>query len=193
MSDIELVQRLAFLKEIDALKGVTRASPIIDRTRKENTAEHSWHLTMYALILAPFAPSSVDIERVIKMLMIHDVVEIDAGDTPIHGGEGIDKQAELEEKAAERLFGLLPGKQGLELKTLWEEFEDSKTDDAKFAKALDRLQPLMQNVHTDGGTWTESKVSEQQVYERYGPTIKSGSEALWDYARKLIRQHFNQQ
>lgn len=190
---MELTQRMSFLKEIDALKGIVRASPIMDQTRRENTAEHSWHLSMYALVLAPLAPSAVNIERVIQMLMIHDIVEIDAGDTPIHGGVGLEKQAELEEKAAERLFGLLPKKQALQLRNLWEEFEDAKSEDARFAKALDRLQPLIQNVHTNGGTWAEANVSEQQVYERYGPTIKNGSVELWDYARELVHQHFRQQ
>lgn len=188
----ELERKLAFLKEIDALKNVVRASPIVDQSRRENTAEHSWHLTMYAWVLAPLAPSTVDIDRVIKMLMIHDIVEIDAGDTPIHGGDGLNEQAELEEKAAERLYGLLPEKQGLELRSLWNEFEAAETDDAKFAKALDRLQPLMQNIHTGGGTWTQSNVSEQQVCERYGAAIKGGSEELWNHARQLVRRHFDQ-
>lgn len=188
----ELEKSLAFLKEIDALKNVVRASPIVDQSRCENTAEHSWHLTMYALVLAPFAPATVDIDRVIKMLMVHDIVEIDAGDIPIHGGDGLTEQAALEEKAAKRLYGLLPEEQGRELRSLWNEFEAAETDDAKFAKALDRLQPLMQNIHTGGGTWTQSNVSEQQVGERYGATIKGGSEELWSHARELVRRHFEQ-
>ncbi|MEL6665418.1 MAG: HD domain-containing protein [Pseudomonadota bacterium] len=192
MSTTELAQRMSFLTEIDALKGVLRASPIIDQTRRENTAEHSWHLSMYALVLAPLAPTAVNIDRVVKMLLVHDVVEIDAGDTPIHGGKGLEEQAVREEKAAERLFGLLPKEQEVQLRTLWEEFEAAKSQDARFAKALDRLQPLIQNVYTDGGTWAEANVSEQQVYERYGPTIKNGSEELWGYARELVRYHFNQ-
>jgi len=190
MSYENFERQFAFLKEIDALKGVLRASPIIDKSRRENSAEHSWHLAMYALILAPSAPYEIDINRVIQMLLIHDVVEIDAGDTPIHGGAGLDGQAELEEKAADRLFGILPTGQGAKLRALWEEFEAAESNDAKFAKALDRLQPLIQNIHTDGGTWTDADVSEKQVHARYGPAIKGGSEAFWLYAEKLVRQHF---
>lgn len=192
MTDGRLDQQLAFLAEIDGLKSVMRASPILDRSRKENSAEHSWHLAMYALILAPSAPFPVDINRVIKMLLIHDIVEIDAGDTPIHGGAGLDEQAALEQKAAARLFGMLPDDQNTELRSLWEEFEAGESNDAKFAKALDRLQPLIQNIHADGGTWVEAGVSEAQVHERYGPAISKGSDALWRRARAMVRAHFSE-
>lgn len=192
MQETRISQQLDFLREIDALKCVVRASPLIDKSRRENTAEHSWHVTMYALVLAPAAPFPIDVNRVIKMLMIHDIVEVDAGDTPIHGEEGHDEQAELEQQAADRLFGILPEDQRTEFRALWNEFEAAETNEARFAKALDRLQPLMQNIHAGGGTWTESNVSEQRVYERYGPTISRGSEELWDFALELVRQHFSQ-
>lgn len=187
----QLDKQFSFLKEIDALKGVLRASPIIDKSRRENTAEHSWHLAMYALILSEAAPVPINVDRVIKMLLIHDIVEIDAGDTPIHGRSGLDEQGELEQKAAKRLFGILPASQNSYLRTLWEEFEAAETSDAKFAKALDRLQPLIQNVETGGGTWTDSNVSENQVHERYGPTIRKGSEELWAKAKEMLRAHFH--
>lgn len=187
-----LDDQLAFLTEIDALKGIIRASPILDKSRQENTAEHSWHLAMYALILGESAPPSVNIDRVIKMLLIHDIVEIDAGDTPIHRNQGLKEQDALEKAAADRLFGILPKKQGLELHALWHEFEAANSEDAKYAKALDRLQPLIQNVETGGGTWIESEVSEEQVRKRYGPTIRTGSEALWQKAKKLVNKHFSQ-
>jgi putative hydrolases of HD superfamily len=123
--------------------------------------------------------------------LLHDIVEIDAGDAPIHVA-GTDKAAleEAERQAAERIFGLLPPKQGQEFLTLWLEFEAAETSAARFAKALDRLQPLLLNTLTGGGTWTENEVTEQQVLERYGPTIERGSPALWDEAIKLVRQHF---
>ena len=184
-------QQLEFLREIDALKGVVRASPLINNSRRENTAEHSWHVTMYALILAPAAPFPIDVNRVITMLMIHDIVEIDAGDTPIHGGQGLDEQAAREQQAADRLFGILPTDQRTELRAIWDEFEAAETNDARFAKALDRMQPLIQSIHAGGGTWTESDVSEEQVYERYGPVIRRGSEELWEFALELVRQHFS--
>ncbi|MBL4854069.1 HD domain-containing protein [bacterium AH-315-J19] len=186
-----LDDQLAFLTEIDALKGIVRASPIIDKSRRENTAEHSWHLAMYALILGENTRASVNIDRVIKMLLIHDIVEIDAGDTPIHGTQGLTEQVALEEAAADRIFGILPKKQGEALCALWHEFEAANTEDAKFAKALDRLQPLIQNVETGGGTWSESEVTEEQVHERYGPTIQTGSVVLWKKAKELVSKHFS--
>ncbi len=186
-----LDDQLAFLVEIDALKGIVRASPIIDKSRRENTAEHSWHLAMFALILGENTAPSININRVIKMLLIHDIVEIDAGDTPIHGTQGLTEQSELEEAAANRIFGILPEKQGEALYNLWHEFETANTEDAKFAKALDRLQPLIQNVETGGGTWNENKVTKQQVHERYGPTIQTGSKALWRKAKELVSTHFS--
>lgn len=184
-----LTQQLAFLTEIDALKSVTRQSPIVDQSRRENSAEHSWHLAMFALILAD-ADVEVDAGRVIVMLLIHDIVEIDAGDAPIHGTHDSAALELAEKQAAERLFGLLPPDQAALLLSIWKEFEAAESADARFAKALDRLQPLLLNTLTGGGTWTENAVSEQQVYERYGPTIFGGSPALWTFARGLVERHF---
>lgn len=188
--DHVLDQKIAFLREIDALKSVVRASPLIDKSRRENSAEHSWHLAMYALILADQADEPVDAGRVIRMLLIHDIVEIDAGDTPIHAGHAPDDQAHREQAAAERIYALLPGAQGDELKALWREFEEGRSNDARFAKSLDRLQPLIQNVATGGGTWIDHAVTEAQVFERYGPQISHGSRSLWDYAKGLVTKHF---
>ncbi len=183
-------EQLAFLAELDRLKSVVRQSPIINRTRKENSAEHSWHLAMFALVLADSVPG-VDALHAVKLLLLHDIVEIDAGDAPIHvvvQDEAALKQAERQ--AAERIFGLLPSEQGRELLALWHEFEKATTPAARFAKALDRLQPLLLNTLTDGGTWTENGVTEQQVMNRYGPTIEAGSPLLWQEASRLVRQHF---
>lgn len=190
MSSDELSDQLDFLKTIDALKGIVRASPILDRSRCENSAEHSWHLAMYALILADHASGRINVGRVIQMLLIHDIVEIDVGDTPIHGEHGKDEQAELERRAAERIFGLLPAKQANDLLTLWGEFEAAATDDAKFAKSLDRLQPLIHNVETAGGTWNAHKLTLQQVLDRYGPQIENGSTTLWAKARNMVSNFF---
>lgn len=190
MTSEDIHKQLDFLVTIDALKSVYRASPLIDGSRKENSAEHSWHLAMYALVLGSSTRLDIDLGRVIKMLLLHDIVEIDAGDVPIHLTTGPSDQAERERKAANRLFGLLPSQQGEELKSIWLEFEAAQTQDAKFAKSLDRLQPLMQNVNTGGGTWIEGKVSEQQVYERYGPTIQNGGGNLWSIAKTFVRRHF---
>lgn len=183
-------EQLAFLAELDKLKSILRQSPLISRTRKENSAEHSWHLAMFALVLAGQA-EGIDRNKVIQMLLVHDIVEIDAGDAPIHVA-GVDMSAleHAERMAAERIFSLLPEAQGREMLALWREFEAADTPSARFAKALDRLQPLFLNTLTGGGTWTENGVTEQQVLERYGPTIERGSPELWQEARKLVRQHF---
>ncbi|OWT80864.1 MULTISPECIES: HD family hydrolase [unclassified Achromobacter] len=186
----ELEKQLSFLKEIDRLKSVVRQSPLLDRSRKENSAEHSWHLAMYALVLSQYASAAVDTNRVIQMLLLHDIVEIDVGDFPIHGGSSQEVQAEQESKAAARLFGLLPQSQRDTFVDLWHEFENAETDDAKFAKALDRFQPLLINVFTGGGTWTESGVPQQQVFDRYGPAIKRGAPKLWALCEQWVAEHY---
>jgi putative hydrolase of HD superfamily len=183
-------RQLIFLAELDRLKSIIRQSPLINRTRKENSAEHSWHLAMFALVLGEHA-EGIDQDKLIRMLLLHDIVEIDAGDAPIHA-VGTDREAleHAEKRAAERIFSLLPPSQGQEMLTLWLEFEAAETPTARFAKGLDRLQPLFLNTLTNGGTWTENRVTEQQVLERYGPTIELGSPVLWEEARKLVRLYF---
>jgi putative hydrolase of HD superfamily len=183
-------KQLSFLREIDRLKNIVRKSPLIDQSRRENSAEHSWHLAMYALILSDLSNEEIDINRVIRMLLIHDIVEIDAGDHPIHESTHNGNQEALEQEAARRIFGLLPEGQGKELIELWQEFEAGASNDATFAKALDRMQPLIHNVATGGGTWTEADVTEAQVKERYGPTISKGSSTMWLEANKLVESHF---
>ncbi|MBS0345329.1 MAG: HD domain-containing protein [Proteobacteria bacterium] len=190
MQSTALEKQLNFLREIDRLKSVVRQSPLLDKSRKENSAEHSWHLAMYALLLSEYASGPVDTNRVLRMLLIHDIVEIDVGDFPIHGGSSAELQAEQEATAAARLFGLLPQQQGDELLALWQEFERAESEDAKFAKALDRFQPLLINVVTGGGTWTENGVSLEQVFSRYGPVIKRGAPLLWSVCEKWVTQHF---
>lgn len=185
-----LDDQLAFLAELDKLKSVLRQSPLVNGTRKENSAEHSWHLAMFALTLSEHA-EDIDQAKVVQMLLIHGIVEIDAGDAPIHDiGVDTSALARAERKAAERLFGLLPHEQGQRLLSLWLEFEAAETPSARFAKALDRFQPLFLNALTGGGTWTENGVTEQQVLDRYGPAIERGSPKLWLEARKLVGQHF---
>jgi len=185
-----LARQLNFLREIDRLKNVVRQSPLLDRRRKENSAEHSWHLAMYAWVLADYAAAHIDVARVVKMLLVHDIVEIDAGDTPLHGVSN-GGQSEREQGAAERLFGLLPTAQCEELGHLWREFEDGQSNDAQFAKALDRFQPLLANIFTGGGTWSEGHVQYEQVLERYGPTIQRGAPELWKLAQAWVASHFN--
>lgn len=134
-----LQKQIAFLREIDQLKNVVRQSPLLDRSRRENSAEHSWHLAMYALVLVEHAAEAVDVQRVLTMLLLHDIVEIDVGDMPIHGGTSAAHQAQREAVAAQRLFGMLPQPQGEDMLALWHEFESARSADARFAKALDRF------------------------------------------------------
>ena len=186
-----LARQLRFLREIDRLKSVVRQSPLLDRSRKENSAEHSWHLAMYASVLHEYASEAIDTSRVVQMLLLHDIVEVDVGDSPVHAaGASAELQADLEAKAAVRLFGLLPAEQGQGFLALWNEFEAAETPDARFAKALDRFQPLLVNILTGGGTWTESAVSMEQVVARYGPAIRAGAPRLWALCEQWIAEHF---
>ena len=190
MTPTDLQRQLDFLKEIDRLKNVVRLSPLIDRSRRENSAEHSWHLALYALVLAEHAAGSVDVLRVVKMLLIHDIVEIDAGDVPFHVPATHAGQAERERLAAERIFGLLPEAQAAEFHELWLEFEAAESDDARFAKALDRFQPMLHNAATDGGTWVECAVTLEQITARCRPPIAAGAPALWEAAAGMAEAHY---
>lgn len=183
--DTRLRQQFQFLLEIDRLKTVIRGSRIADGTRKENTAEHSWHLALFATTLAEYAVGPVSVERIVRMLLIHDIVEIDAGDTPLFDDTTPVEQANLEQAAAERLFGLLPDDQAEGFRSLWEEFEAADTPDAKFAKAVDRLQPILLNHVVGGGTWTDYRVDEtreRQMTHR----IADGAPTLWAAAEYIF-------
>lgn len=148
-----LTQQISFILEIDQLKQIYRQNLILDGSRRENDAEHSWHLAMMAVVLQEYASEPVDLSRVLQMVLLHDIVEIDAGDTFCYDVQaGLDKH-EREQKAAKRIFGLLPSDQGEELKNLWLEFEAGESPEARFAAVLDRLQPFLNNYHTEGGTW----------------------------------------
>lgn len=181
-----LAQQIQFIIEIDKLKGILRQTLLTDESRRENSAEHSWHLAMMAILLAEYAPASdVDVLRVIKMLLVHDLVEIDAGDTFCYDVQGNQNKAAREVLAATRLFGMLPEEQGAELRSLWEEFEAQETTAAQFAAALDRLQPLLHNQQTRGGTWRIHGISRDQVLRRMHP-VKDGAPALWPLVEKVI-------
>ena len=185
-----LEQQIAFLNEADKLKSVTRGTLLCDASRAENSAEHSWHLTLYALVLADQAGEGVDITRVIKMLTLHDLVEIDAGDNPIFGSyDAADMEAQ-EQLAADRIFDLLPNDLRDDLRATWEEFEANKTPTARFAKSLDRFQPPMQNLAAGGGSWVEYNVTEAQFVEKVGSKIKTGAPGLWEFARARVSAWF---
>ncbi|CUH30994.1 hypothetical protein JSE7799_00894 [Jannaschia seosinensis] len=187
--NIDLDAQMAFLMEADRLKSVQRATRLADGSRVENSAEHSWHLTLFALTLADHAPDEVSIDRVIRMLILHDLVEVYAGDTPIHGIASATQEAD-EAAAADRIFGLLPASQGAAFRALWDEFEAGQTRDARFARALDRFQPPNLNLANGGGSWTEYDVSEAQVRARVGTRIERGAPALWAWLSPRIAAFF---
>ena len=189
--DPQTTARLRFLAECDRLKTELRATSLFDGSRRENSAEHSWHLALFALTLAEHAVRPVDTDRVIAMLLIHDLVEIDAGDQPIHtaaADAGVKDAAER--AAAKRIFGMLPAPQGASLHALWQEFEAARTDDAIFAKALDRVQPVMANLATGGGTWPIYDVTRDQLQTRVGDKVQRGAPAIWNALLPLIADHF---
>lgn len=185
--DPRLSAQIAFVMEIDKLKSIFRQTLLTDGSRRENDAEHSWHIATMAFVLAEYAEAPIDAGRVAKMLLIHDVVEIDAGDTFIHDEAGHADKDAREQAAAARLYGILPPDQAAELTDLWREFEARESDDARFAHSLDRLQPILHNFATEGGTWKPHKVTADKV-EKLLPRIEGGSKRLADYARALIAE-----
>lgn len=188
-------QSLGFLTESDALKSVRRATTLCDGSRRENSAEHSWHIALYALILADQADTRVEISRVIQMLLLHDLVEIDVGDVPLHSANGAaHASADImaaEAQAAMRIFGLLPSTLGNNLHALWQEFEANHSPSAQFAKSLDRVQPVMQNIQCGGGSWVEYNVTFDQLEARVGQKVANGAPQLWPYMRGRCLQFFD--
>ena len=179
-------RQLAFIVEIDKLKRVLRRTMLTDQSRQENSAEHSWHLALMAVLLHEHACEDVDVLRVLKMLLVHDIVEIDAGDTFAYDADGHADKEDRERAAADRLFGLLPADHAGELRALWDEFEAQDTADARFANALDRLQPLLQNVHAEGGAWRSHGITHEQVTERMRP-IETACPTLWPWVETMLR------
>ncbi|MCR5015387.1 MAG: HD domain-containing protein [Ruminococcus sp.] len=178
-------KQLDFMLELDKMKNLYRQTYVLHEDRNENDAEHSWHLAILAMLLSEYAAQPVDVLHVMKMVLIHDVVEIDAGDTYCYDAEGYKSKADREEKAAQRIFGLLPDDQREEFYTLWREFEDSETNDARFAAMLDRLQPIMLNYTKGGRSWQEHGIHKEQVLARNLPYL-SESEQLADVIRSVI-------
>ena len=187
MENEEFKQQIDFLLKMDELKKVYRRTYILKSDRHENDAEHSWHLSMMALILHKYANGGVDILHVLKMVIIHDIVEIDVGDTFCYDEEAAAKQADREKQASKRLFGLLPESQATEFRDLWEEFEEGSSPEAKFARSLDRLMPMLHNYYSGGKAWKEHGIKKDQVLNR-NRVIADGSEKLWSLALSLINK-----
>ena len=185
MQTNNLEKQVAFIKEIDKVKYILRQSTLFNSNRRENDAEHSWHLAVMAIVLAKHSDKPIDLLKVLKMVLIHDIVEIDAGDTFIYSTTKDHNNTEEELVAAKRIFGILPEEQAQEFIAIWKEFEAAETNEAKFAKSLDRFEPLLQSVSNKGGTWVEHNVPYHKVYD-VNKAIKNGSKTIWSYAENLL-------
>jgi len=183
--DPRIAAQLAFVVEVDRLKTVLRQSPLVAAERRENDAEHSWHLALMTILLAEHADEPIDVGHTVQLVVVHDLVEIYAGDTPLYDDVGAQTQQAREEAAADRLFGLLPADQAKRFRALWDEFEARETPEARFAKAMDRLEPLLLNWMARGGTWRTPGVTADVVRARKAP-IREASAALGDTARAII-------
>ncbi|MBQ7013182.1 MAG: HD domain-containing protein [Oscillospiraceae bacterium] len=186
MINERFTRQIEFLLELDKLKNIYRQTLVLHEDRAENDAEHSFHLALMACILAEHANEPVDVLHTMKMVLVHDVVEIDAGDTYCYDTKGYEDKAEREQKAADRLYALLPEEQAAEYRALWEEFEAGETAEAKFANALDRIQPMLLNYKKGGISWMKHGISEAQVTNRNIPTVTRGSETIGAFAQEII-------
>jgi putative hydrolase of HD superfamily len=187
MTSERLQKQIQFILEVDKLKQIFRQNHVGDGTRMENDAEHSWHMALMTMLLLEYAAEEVDALRVMKMVLVHDIVEIDAGDTYCYDEDARLDQRERELKAAERIFALLPEDQAKEIWSLWEEFEARETADGRFAAAIDRFQPLMLNYHTRGVSWKKNGIKASQVIERTSQ-IGKGAPELWELGRAFIEE-----
>lgn len=187
MQQNKLLQQIDFIKEIDKIKYIQRKTKLFHSNRNENDAEHSWHLAMMTLVLAEHSNEPIDVLKVLKMVLVHDIVEIDAGDTFIYDTQKDHTNTEEERKAANRIFGLLPKEQANEFIDIWEEFETGETAEAKFARTMDRLEPLLQNVSNEGGTWREYGVHYDKVFEKK-KSMEEGSAVIWNYTKNLLEE-----
>lgn len=182
-------KEIEFIVELDKMKNIFRETSLIDKSRRENDAEHSWHISVMAILLSKYADEEIDECKVIKMLLVHDLIEIYAGDTFCYDEEANSDKEEREQEAADKLFSMLPEKEGKEIRELWEEFEEMKTKEALFAASMDRLQPMLQNYYSDGGTWKKYNITKEQVYERIAP-IKESSKILWEFVVYMLEDAF---
>jgi len=180
-----LSAQLQFILELDQLKQILRQTLLTDYSRQENSAEHSWYIAMMAIALSEYAPEPINTNRVVQLLLLHDVVEIDAGDTFCYDDSGNLNKAERELRAAQRIFGLLPEDQQVTFQTLWQEFEAGDTPEARFARAMDCLQPFLHNLQTQGGTWKKHGITRDRVLQRM-QAVKVGALALWAFVEEQI-------
>jgi putative hydrolase of HD superfamily len=187
MTHDRLARQMAFLVEADRLKTVLRRTPLTDDSRPENSAEHSWHLALAAMTLAEWAPPGTDLPHVLELVVVHDLVEIDAGDTFAYDAVANHTKAAREQVAADRIFGLLPEEQAARVRALWDEFEAQATPESRYANALDRLQALLQNMQAGGGSWAASGLTRTQVYARMRP-VEAALPDVWPFVESVIER-----
>lgn len=187
MINKRLLKDIEFIVEIDKMKTILRQTSVIGVDKRENDAEHSWHISLMAVVLGEYSNEEVDILKVIKMLLTHDLVELYAGDTFCYDVKGNEDKRERELKAADKIYGMLDEDKGKELRALWDEFEDMKTPEALFAASMDRIQPMLSNYYNDGGTWKKYDVKKESIYKRISPVEKSSSE-LWEFMIDIIEK-----
>lgn len=190
MKNERLIKDIEFIVELDKMKSILRQTSIIGEERREDDAQHSWHISLMAMILSEYTNEKVDLLKVIKMLLTHDLVEIFAGDTFCYDEVGNLDKREREVAAAEKIFGMLEADKGKELRALWDEFEEINTAEAKFATAMDRLQPMLNNYHNEGGTWKKFDISQADIYKRISP-VKESSDQLWEFVEYMVEDAFD--
>lgn len=180
-----LLKDIEFIVELDKMKSILRQTSLINEDRREDDAQHSWHISIMAMVLGEYSNEKIDICKVIKMLLTHDLVEIFAGDTFCYDKAGNEDKKEREILAADRIFGMLDEDKGKELRTLWDEFEEGETPEALFAASMDRLQPMLNNYHNNGGTWRKFNVAKEDIYKRISP-LKKSSDELWEFVENML-------
>lgn len=185
-----LLKDIEFIVELDKMKTILRRTSLINEDRYEDDAQHSWHIAVMAMVLAEYANEKIDVCKVIKMLLVHDLVEIYAGDTFCYDKEANKDKKERELKAADKIYGMLDVDKGKELRALWEEFEEMKTPEAIFAASMDNLQPMLNNYNNGGGTWKKFDVPQSEIYKRISP-VKQASNELWKYVEFMLEDAYN--
>lgn len=185
-----LLKDIEFIVELDKMKSILRQTSLINEDRREDDAQHSWHISVMAMILGEYSNEKIDVCKVIKMLLTHDLVEIFAGDTFCYDKVGNEDKKERETLAAEKIFGMLEEDKGRELRALWDEFEDGKTPEALFAASMDRLQPMLSNYYNNGGTWKKFNVAKEDIYKRIAP-VKKSSDELWSFVENMIEDAYD--
>jgi len=185
-----LLKDIEFIVELDKMKSILRQTSLIGKDQREDDAQHSWHIAVMAMVLGEYSNEKLDTGKVIKMLLTHDLIEIYAGDTFCYDKAGNETKRERELVGAEKVFGILDEDKGRELRALWDEFEEGKTPEAIFAASMDRLQPMLNNYHNNGGTWGKFNVAKEDIYERIAP-VKEASDILWEYVQYMIEDAAN--